>query len=305
MMRMLSEIPLDWYFPFRKGAVALRRGHPVRSLCILVLKRAGRARRPSAQLSEIRPLDMPEISFIATNSMVLDAVYWTGVQGYEGKVADVWRALCATATNILEVGGNIGLFSVIGGRATQGRYRVVEPVPEVAASLRRNLLHNHLPHIEVIEAAAIPGDTPREVALNIPDEGRESPVGSHLLNDVEVSGRSTLRIVAVNGLPFVQLMDGCDVIKIDAEGIEMELLKAARDKIVESRPAMMIEVLPEATQLGEFLAELAVEVGYTIYIVPEYGTGGIVTIPPASFTSGMPGRYRSKDVVLSMAPLRL
>jgi FkbM family methyltransferase len=301
----VPSVPLGWYYPFRKGAVAWRRGSLPRSACIAVLKRAARARRPSELLREIRPLDRPDIAFVATGSMVLDAVYWFGVQGYEGKVADVWQSLCANAARVLEVGGNVGLFSVIGGRATTGRYTVVEPVPDIAAALRRNLLHNRLPGVEVVEAAAIAGDDVRDVALNIPDEGRESPVGAHLLDGVEVSGRSSLRVLTVKGVPFRALMQGCDAIKIDAEGIELELLRAARDLIVAHRPAMLIEVLPEATRLAEFLAALAIEVGYTISVVPEYGTGEIVAIPPASFTAAVPGRHRSKDVVLSISPLRL
>jgi FkbM family methyltransferase len=287
----------------RKGAVAWRRGSLPRSLCIAVLQRAARSRRPSESLSEIRPLDMPQIAFITSGSMVLDAVYWFGVQGYEGKVADVWQSLCATASCVLEVGGNVGLFTVIGGNATAGRYTVVEPVPEVAAALRGNLRHNGLDRVSVIEAAAIPEATPRQVKLNIPDEGRDSPVGAHLIDGVEVSGRSSLRVVTVEGIPFRTLMEGCDVIKIDAEGIETELLRSARDILVTRRPAMLIEVLPEAERLGQFLSELAAEVGYVISVVPEYGTGGIVSIPPADFTAAIPQRHRSKDVVLSIEPL--
>ena len=115
--------------------------------------------------------------------MVLDAIYWFGVQGYEGKVADVWQLLCASASCVLEVGGNIGLFSVIGARETRGRCTVVEPVPEIAMALRQNLQHNQIQNVQVIEAAANGGETKRDVALNIQDEGRVSPVGSHLLDD--------------------------------------------------------------------------------------------------------------------------
>jgi FkbM family methyltransferase len=254
-------------------------------------------------LSEIRPLDRPDLTFLATGSMVLDAIYWFGVQGYEGKVADVWQSLCERASHILEVGGNVGLFSVIGGHATRGTYIVAEPVPQVAEALRRNLQRNGIACVDVREVAVVPGTAVRDVSLNIPDEGRLAPVGAHLLDDVEVSGRSSLAVLVVQGMPFRMLMQGCDVIKIDAEGIEMELLRDARDMIAAARPTMMIEVLPEATQLGAFLAALAAEVGYTISVIPEYGTGDIVTVAAGRFAADVPARYRSKDVVLSIAPL--
>jgi FkbM family methyltransferase len=301
----LAGVPLGWYYPFRKGAVAWRRGSLPRSACIAILKHAARSRRPSEMLTEIRPLDRPEIGFIATGSMVLDAVYWFGVQGYEGKVADVWQSLCAASSCVLEIGGNVGLFSVIGGIAAEGSYTVVEPVPAVAAALRQNLQHNRIVNVTVIEAAAIPGDNPREVALNIPNEGRDSPVGSHLVDDVEVQGRSSLKVLNVKGVPFRTLMKDCDVIKIDAEGIELELLKSSRDLIAERRPTLLIEVLPEAVHLAEFLTDLAIALDYTISVIPEYGTGNIAVIPPSEFSASIPERHRSKDVVLSVLPLRL
>nr|WP_294507879.1 FkbM family methyltransferase [uncultured Rhodopila sp.] len=298
-------IPLSLLYPFRLGAVTWRRGSLPRSACIAVLKWAARGRRPSEILREIKPLDRPDLAFIATGSMVLDAVYWFGVQGYEGQVAAVWQSLCAKASRVLEVGGNVGLFTVVGGRATQGRYTVVEPVPEVAAALRNNLLHNRVANVDVLEAAAIPGDTVGEVILNIPDEGRDSPVGAHLVEGVEIAERSSLRLQTVVGVPFRALMQGCDLIKIDAEGIEMELLQSVRHLIVADRPTLVVEVLPEAERLGTFLATLARDTGYTISVIPEYGSDEIVTVPSKSFNASVPGRHRSKDVVLSMAPLRL
>ena len=118
-------------------------------------------------------------------------------------------------------------------------------------------------------------------------------------------GRSSLRVLEVEGIPFRAMMKDSDVIKIDAEGIELELLKSAYDIIVSNRPTMLIEVLPEAVLLAEFIVRIAKELNYTISVIPEYGTGKITAIPPDEFNAGVPGRHRSKDVVLSVAPLRL
>ena len=112
--------------------------HPARIAATLVLRRAARANRHhlARQLTEIRPLDAPTLSFESVDSMVMDAVFWFGVRGYEGIVARVWTALCHQSHSILEIGGNVGLFTVIGAQAAQGAYTVVEPVPVVAATLR-------------------------------------------------------------------------------------------------------------------------------------------------------------------------
>lgn len=292
--------------PFREGAVRLRRGTALRSACVLVLKAAARACPvPLAMLlAEIRPLDAADVSFEPVDSQVMDAVFWFGVQGYEGRVADVWTTLCRGARSVLEIGGNVGLFTVLGGRVTAGKYTVLEPVPGVAAILAANLRRNHLEgRVTLLRAAAVPASTAGTVALNVPDEQRAAPVGAHLMDQGEVSGRGTQQILTVPGLPFRDLVAGCDVIKIDAEGIEADLLESARDLILERRPALLIEVLPESRRLGQLLSELAREGRYTLSVVPEYGSDRIVVVAPNTFSSDLPARYNSKDILLSRQPI--
>lgn len=300
---MIRAMPLATFLPFRRAIVTLNRRNPLRIASTLLVRTVARAFRThlAARLGEIRPLDAPGLSFEAVDSMVMDAVYWVGVHGYEGTVAGVWTLLCRNSTAVLEIGGNIGLFSVLGGKAAGGRYTVVEPLPINAAVLRANLARNGLHKVEVLQAAAIPGDTARNVVLNLPDEGREMLVGAHLLEDSEVRGRNSASHLTVAGLPVRALAAGRDLIKIDAEGIEATLLTEIRDLIVTARPALMIEVLPEAVQLGELLASLAQEAGYHIHVLPEWGSDRIVTIPAERFTSLIPSSYNSKDVVLSTA----
>ncbi|GGF10951.1 hypothetical protein GCM10011611_15710 [Aliidongia dinghuensis] len=302
---MIRRVPLSMYRPFRQACLDLPRRHPVRVAAILLLKRAARAhaRQLAGQLDEIRPLDVPAISFEAVDSMVMDAVFWFGVRGYEGTVPRVWTSLCEEARSVLEIGGNVGLFTVLGARATTGTYTVVEPIPAIAETLRANLARNGLAKVEMLQAAAIAGDDTHDVVLNLPDEGRQMPVGAHLIDDVEVAGRSTKAHITVQGLPMRRLAQGRDLIKIDAEGIEMALLSDIHGLLVETRPTLLIEVLPEAKRLGELLASLAREAGYRIHVLPEYGSDEIVSVPAEDFTSDLPRRYHSKDVVLSRAAL--
>jgi FkbM family methyltransferase len=304
---MTRRLPLAIYTVFRHGAVRLRRGSVVRSLCIAVLKHGCRSYRGRLHeaLREVRPLDAPELTLEATDSMVVEAVYWFGVQGYEGKVAEVWTTLCGRARSILEVGGNIGLFATIGGRATTAPYTVLEPIPEVAAILRANLARNGATMVQVIEGAAIPGTEPADVYLNIPNERHAAPVGAHLVIGVEIEQRSRERQIAVHGIPFAALLAGRDLVKIDAEGIEAELLGTCQSLLASLRPSILIEVLPEASRLAALIVQLARDIGYRLYVIPEYGSDEIVQVDPAVFTAGVPGRYRSKDVLLCMSDLRM
>ena len=299
-------IPLRCFGPVRRMFVRLPRGNLVRNASVLVLKRAARAyrNRLAAKVDAIVPLDRPDVSFEAVDSMVMDAVYWFGIGGYEGTVADIWVRLCQRAHSVLEIGGNVGLFSVIGGRAAVGPYTVIEPVPEVAAVLQKNLRRNGVAErVELRQAAAIPDLVERDVVLNVPAENRAAPVGAHLVEGVEITARSSERHVTVRGLPIRDLMAGRDLIKIDAEGIEAELLTAGRDIVLSKKPDLLIEVLPEAHRLAALLCALAQEAGYRMFVLPEYGSDHIVEIEPASFTALVPLQHHAKDVLLTTVPL--
>ena len=303
----MRGIPLAWYWPLRRVLHRHRHRHPARVLATLMLRRAARAYRGhlANRMTQVRPLDRPDLTFVSVDSMVMDAVYWFGVRGYEGTVARTWAALCAQADSVLEVGGNIGLFTVVGAKAGPGRYTVVEPVPSNAGTLRANLLGNSLTAVEVLEAAVVPGEVERDVTLNVPSEGRDMPVGAHMLDQVEIAARGSAEHITVRGLPMQGLALGRDLIKIDAEGIEAALLSGIRPLLLERRPTLLVEVLPEATALGRLLSDLAVEAGYTIHVLPEYGSDETVAVDAASFTAALPSRYNSKDVVLHRGALPL
>lgn len=290
-------------YPLRWAVTSLPRGSFLRSASVPILKLA--ASKPSLirDLPDIRPLDRPDISFESIDSMVLDDVFWFGVQGYEGILADLWGQLCRDASSVLEVGANIGFYSVIGASAGRAAYTAVEPVPQVAAALRANLTRNRLSHVEVLQGAVIPDATSHSVALNLPNERRAAPVGAHLIADSEIEPRSSVDVLTVQGFPMGELAWGRDLIKIDAEGIEHALLRAAMPVLLQRRPTIVVEVLPQSHQLAEVLSELAIAAGYTIHIVPEYGSTKIVNVSPDLFAAQLPARHRSKDVILSRNPL--
>ena len=295
---------LRWLLtPFRYGAVSFYRGFFLRSACIAVIKLFSKNRVLLTGLMEVRPVDRLDLSFVPSDSMVISEVFWFGVQGYEGMLASIWQNLCIHASHILEIGGNVGFYTVIGSKTSTTAYTVLEPVPEIASVLNANLARNEIGHVVVLQAAAIPETLQQQVLLNVPDEGTLNPVGSHLVSGSEVSGRTSKKIIRVPGLPFHDLIQDCDLIKIDAEGLEFALLTSAKQVIQTKRPTILIEVLPESVHLGTLLAELAETCNYFIHVIPAYGTHKITIIPASKFTSSVPRQYNSKDIILSCKKL--
>ena len=291
-----------WHYPFRYAAAKFRRGNPARKISIGLLKgRTALSPAIPSSVTAIRPLDATQLSFAPTDSMVMEAVYWFGMRGYEGIVSEVWRNLCSRSTSVLEIGANVGFFSVLGAHERPKHYTAVEPLPNIAGILRANLHRNNLDFVEVLEGAAVPSGATGDVQISVPDEGHEAPVGSHLVSGVELAQRSQMKVLNVRAYPVIPLMVGRDLVKIDAEGIEGQLLLAARDSILKDKPTLLIEVLPEAETLGAILSEIATSAGYNIYIIPEYGSDKLVPMTPQVFSSKTPQRFNSKDVVLSFA----
>jgi hypothetical protein len=262
----MPEIVQPAFFPLRFAAARFSRRNPLRKFGIEAIKywRGDHPVLPEG-LDEVRPLDMPSLSFLPSNSMVTEAIYWFGVAGYEGVVAKVWQKLCGDAQSVLEIGANVGLFTVLGARRMAPRYTAVEPHPEIAAILRENIRRNGIGNVQVLEGAAIPGSSPENV----------------------------------DGFPIQDLMQGRDLVKIDAEGSEAELLAAARDIILENKPTLMIKVLPEAENLDKLIGEIAKAAGYNLFILPEYGSDKAVKVSPPEFHSAVPQRFNAKDVLLT------
>ena len=115
--------------------------------------------------------------------------------------------------------------------------------------------------------------------------------------------RNAAQSLSVAGVPFSELARGRDLIKIDAEGIEAELLNSARELIIAQRTELLIEVLPKSTLLADVLRHLAQQAGYKIVIIPEWGSDELITIPVNDFKADLPHRSNSKDVLLTMTYL--
>ncbi|MBC7951780.1 MAG: FkbM family methyltransferase [Rhodospirillaceae bacterium] len=286
-------------YPFRWNATHLPRGSFLRSASIPILKYAARRRTLLRSIQVITPLDRRDVSFVPTNSMVVEMTYWFGTQGYEGVLAELWPRLCTKAQSVLEIGCNVGFYTVLGGKAAPGTYTVVEPLPEMADILRRNLALNKLERVDVVEAAVLPAPADANLQMSLPDEGRETLIGAHLASGVTLAQRSCTR-----GLEdFRLLAEGCDLIKLDVEGAEYALLKAAMPIIERNAPTIVVEVLPESRLLGALLAGMAQRIGYTIYVIPSFRTEYPVAVPHGSFTSRTPAMFQSKDVILTREKL--
>ena len=104
-----------------------------------------------------------------------------------------------TGDVFVDVGANVGYFSLLAARAVgpTGRVVAIEAVSEIAEAARANADRNDLGNIEVIEAAA--SDAVGEVELML----AQHPGGATISADdvpPDLTGRRTVRTVTLDGL---------------------------------------------------------------------------------------------------------
>jgi FkbM family methyltransferase len=247
--------------------------------------------------------DNRELRFVNAESLVLHQLYWFGEQGWEPQLLPWWRACCRRASAILELGANVGYFTVQGARAGPGaRYVAVEPYPASARVCRANLTLNRVTSVELLAAAAVAGGQ-ATVELRVPADQLAAPTvafvgaGSEL---PEPMGRHVTRTVAVPAVDVRALLDGVDLLKLDVEGQEHALLAASREHLAAHRPTVFVEVLPGTARLRRLLAELCRDDGFRCY-VPRAGSLHRLEVPEI-LGAPLLDRYGCQDVILSAEP---
>jgi FkbM family methyltransferase len=252
-----------------------------------------------------RLADRPDLSFVAADSLVLSQLYWLGEQGWEPELVPWWRYFCRQSHGVLELGANVGYFSVQGGQAvTSARYVAVEPHPLSREVCRSNLDLNAVSSVQLIGAAAVADPSVSSIQLLVPADQYPLPTVAFLAADSELPpGMGQERVVAID-VPAVDvrsLLDGVDLLKLDVEGQEHALLAAARPHLRARHPTVFVEVLPGTRRLRSLLAELCEQDGYRCYAATKTR---LVPLPPARLSAvRLKEEYGCQDVILSVANL--
>jgi FkbM family methyltransferase len=265
-----------------------------------VLRRGG----IPAGVTTFRLCDNQELRFVNAESLVLHRLYWFGERGWEPQLLPWWRRFCGRASAVLELGANVGYFSVQGARAgPQARYVAVEPYPASARVCRANLELNRVDSVELVTAAAVAHPEVPAVELHVPCDQLATPTVAFVGADTELPepmSRHVTRTISVPAVDVRSLLAGVDLLKLDVEGQEHALLAAGRDHLRARRPTVFVEVLPGTARLRRLLADLCREDGFHCY-VPHADALVRLGIPDI-LGARLLDRYGGQDVILSPEP---
>lgn len=254
--------------------------------------------RPLTPLTEFALPDNRGTRLTVVRSRLVQLIFWYGERGYEGAETYWWRRLCGQADRILEVGANIGYYTVQGAQAApDSPYTCVEANPEAAAIVSRNVELNGLDHVQVVQAAVVGDDAPATMELALPDQEQyAAPTGAYLAAGGEgVVNRPAGTSVTVPTKPMSELVDGVDLVKLDIEGYEANVLESVRAWLLSQRPTIVVEVLKEAPRLRKLICELR-EAGYEVRAI---GHEDLHIIRDEELAADVPlPRYGSRDIIL-------
>jgi FkbM family methyltransferase len=178
-----------------------------------------------------------------------------------------------------DVGANVGLYTVVLGRAVgpTGQVIAVEPVPANALRLREQVELNELKNVRVVSAAI--GAAQGSIHLNLADDAAYASIGK------VAEARGTGRTIEV---PMLRLDDlwkeigspPVRFVKVDVEGAEADVLRGAQLMLRSTRPVLLLEANCQEALMR--LKELLVDIGYTLTQPPGFQTHNYIAAAATS-----------------------
>lgn len=159
------------------------------------------------------------------------------------------RELIAPGWHIIDVGANVGYYSVLfgDGAGTGGRVLAIEPEPNNARLLRKNIIDRRLSSIVEVAETAV-GDAAGIAFLEKASSGNQ---GATKVAGVDSSGaQATSGLIEVPIALIDNLVAGwprVDLVKVDIEGYEMRAALGMRSTLARnSRVVLLTEFSPLA-----------------------------------------------------------
>lgn len=192
-------------------------------------------------------LDELEV-LVVPREQVSQAVYVSGL--YEPCSAYFLRCMLRDGDTFVDVGANIGLFSMLASRwvGPHGRVIAFEPSRRECERLRYHVSHNSLANVEVVQAAA--GDHEGTAVLHVADAhhaGLNTFEEQFVYSNVEEAYTEVVPVTRIDGLVFGRSLSRVHAMKIDVEGGEHAVVAGARQTIARDRPALLLEVAGAAS----------------------------------------------------------
>jgi FkbM family methyltransferase len=175
----------------------------------------------------------------------------------------VFRSYITAGDYVLDIGANVGLYTVLFSRlvGSQGRVYAFEPIRTTREALVCVVKDLRLSNVRVLDTAV--SDAHGEQAMVVPIDSYGAPLfaQARMTAGEKTDSIHTVRTVTLDDFAL-DLDRRCAFVKCDIEGHELACLKGARTFIQQHRPAWYIEVSRDKAAIFELLATQ----GYQPYV---------------------------------------
>ena len=196
-------------------------------------------------------------------------------------------ALIGSRDTVLDIGAFIGTHTLAFAKRVNGGGEVYafEPQPLFFEVLKKNVAQNGMANVKLFNSAVSEGVSQAQIPeLDIRDASNFA--GTSILDAVCTTSDDhkhyTIDVMTVDQLAI----DRCDLIKIDAENMELNVLRGARQTLRAKRPVVFAEC--NSLHYGWPVVQLMKEEGYGTYllIVPAYNTNNFSQVVDNFFADG-------------------
>ncbi len=204
------------------------------------------------------------ILYLNQKDVVISSALALGV--YEPFQIEVFRSLLSSSMTVVDIGANIGLYTVIAAKKA-GKVFSFEPESENIALLNKNVRENGLANVQTFQKAVADTEGTQEFFISNNNKGSHS-----LFTPPDTFEKGTVETISLDAWAAQNHIDNIDLIKIDVQGAEFLVLKGMK-KILARHPTILIEYDPDmlASSGGDpiNILEDFKSLGYTIHNISE------------------------------------
>lgn len=203
------------------------------------------------------------------------SIHWHGTDGFEPNTWRVLRHYLKHSSHFLDVGSNIGFYSVLAKLAAPKiEVDAFEPIPSIAEKSRRFHAANGFIDARIHCTAISDHDGAGEIHLPPRQSAKDEETTATLREDSWQARKGHQRIAVtlrkLDSLAPELSLSAPIVMKIDVEDYEAAVLRGAKQLIATYRPSMVIEMLPRPHGNQETL-EIVREQGYVAFAITNCG----------------------------------